>query len=91
MNYERTQVYLEPGDRSRLIEEARNRGMSLAGLLREIVARHLRECGLGRERRDFSSLIGVVDAQEPTDITGQQRAYRDEALQARYRKKLGEP
>lgn len=88
MTYQRTQIYLEPDDHRRLLEEARARGISLASLLREIVARHLQQKGTPVQK-SFDALIGIVDAPGSTDVARDRMAYRSEALETRYRRKMG--
>ena len=58
MQFKRTQIYLEPDQHRALLEEARDRGVSLAALLREIVATWTSGPA---SPAGFDALIGVVD------------------------------
>lgn len=88
MKYQRTQIYLEPEDHRKLCEEARRRGVSLAALLREVVGSHLREQSVPSGPPSFDAIVGVADLPSATDVARDEVAYRDEALAARYRKKV---
>lgn len=87
MRYTRTQIYLDPDDHRRLVEEAHSRGMSLAALVREIVSAATRERGSSRPR-GFASIIGLTRG-DSTDVTRNEKEYRRAALERRMRKKLG--
>ena len=91
MKYQRTQIYLDPGEHKELLGEAASRGTSLAGLVREIVASHLREKSAVYGAKKFDAIIGIASADEPTDVAAHEEEYRGEALEARYRKKIGLP
>ena len=89
MAYQRTQIYLDADDHRRLRDEAHRRGLSLAALLREIVRERLAP----RPPPDlagFDALIGIVDSGEPTDVARHEDDYKADALDARYRKKMGD-
>ena len=58
MQFKRTQIYLEPDQHRALLEEARDRGVSLAALLREIVSTWTSGPA---PAAGFDALIGVVD------------------------------
>lgn len=88
MSYQRTQIYLDPDDHRRLVDEARRRGMSLAALLREVVRARLAPRS-GSDRKGFETMIGIVDVGEPTDAVELGAAYKDEVLDHRYAKKMG--
>jgi hypothetical protein len=88
MRYLRTQIYLDPEDHRRLVEEAHERGVSLAALIREIVSESRRE-QLGPSSRGFGDLIGIV-REGPTDVAREADELRDAALEARLGKKLGD-
>lgn len=89
MPYQRTQIYLDPDDHRRLREEAHRRGLSLAALLREIVRERLTPRSV-HDPVGFDALIGIVDAGEPTDVARHEEDYKREALDARYRQKMGD-
>lgn len=88
MRYQRTQIYLEPEHHRRLVEEARARGVSLASLLREIVADHVSERAPRYASKGFDAIIGIAGGDEPTDIVGRWDEYMDEAMDALYEKKM---
>jgi len=81
MKYKRTQIYLGPEDHRDLIEQARARGVSLAGLLREIVSAWTG--GATPSASGFDALIGLVDEGEETDVARRQAEYKREARQRR--------
>jgi hypothetical protein len=87
MRYTRTQVYLDPDDHRRLVDEARARGISLAALIREIVSEFTR--GRRRASSSFDSIIAIVKTGEPSDIARFQDEYMREALERRLAKKMG--
>lgn len=89
MTYQRTQIYLDPDDHRRLVEEARRRGVSLAALLREIVHERFAPRS-APDGEGFQALVGIIDTGELTDIAHREDAYKADALDARYRKKMGE-
>lgn len=89
MKYTRTQIYLEPDDHRALLEEAKERGISLAALLREIVANdRARRAGPPRAK-GFEPLFGVVTGGPPSDIARDEDAYKQEAAAQRIAKKTG--
>ena len=88
MSYQRTQIYLDAEDHRRLKLEAGRRGQSLTGLLREIVARHVRERVAPYRPLGFDTIIGI--ARGPvSDVARDERELRDAALDARFKRKLG--
>lgn len=91
MRYQRTQIYLEPEHHRRLVEEARERGISLAALLREIVAERVSERAPKYGEKSWDALIGIIDTGEETDIVGRWDEYMADVWEARYRKKMGLP
>ena len=91
MRYQRTQIYLQPEAHRLLSEEAKNRGLSLTGLLREIVTLHVRERVSAYRPRGFDALIGVAGDGARTDVAREGPKYLDEAMELRLRKKLGGP
>ena len=56
MALKRTQIYLEPEQHRSLKREARERGISLAELLRQIVEDYLRK---KRPREEFLRIVGL--------------------------------
>lgn len=85
MRYQRTQVYLDPEEHRRLVKEARERGLSLAALIREIVSEHVRERTAPYETKGFDAIIGIAgDDKGPTDVAEHIDKYLGEALEARY-------
>lgn len=88
MSFQRTQIYLDPGDHRQLSEEARRRGLSLTGLLREIVASHVRGRVAPYAGGGFEALIGVLDGDDDGG-TADADVVRDAHLDARYVKKMG--
>lgn len=72
-------MYLEPDEHRRLVAEARARGISLAALLRDIVAAHARERAAPYEPRGFEAIIRIADGGEPTDIARREDDYKREA------------
>jgi hypothetical protein len=83
MHYQRTQVYLDPEDHRALSAEAARRGLSLAALIRELVARRRVV-----EGKSFDAIIGLWSG-APTDVARDQRDLLQSALEARLKKKLG--
>ena len=88
MKYQRTQIYLDPEDHRKLCEEARRRGVSLAALLREVVGSHLSENAVPYGAPSFEAIVGVADLPTATDVVRDEAAYRHDASDARYRKKV---
>jgi len=91
MRYQRTQIYLQPEAHRLLTEEARGRGLSLTGLLREIVTLHVRERVEAYRPRGLEALIGAAGEGMSTDVSRQGGLLLNEALEARLSKKLGRP
>ncbi|MBI4730522.1 MAG: hypothetical protein HY775_13650 [Acidobacteria bacterium] len=90
MRYQRTQIYLDPEHHRALVADARRRGISLAALMREVVASHVREQAPSYETKSFDAIIGIIDG-EPTDVAAHFDEYLGEALDALDRKKMGVP
>ena len=78
MAYVRTQIYLEPRQHHRLKEEAHQRGLSLAELLRRLI-----DEGLSEERwaGDLTPLIGL-GASAGGDVSGQKDEWLARAIEA---------
>lgn len=89
MTYQRTQVYLDPEEHRKLVAEAASRGISLAALLREIVASHVGERAAPYEAKGFESIIGIIRSDKPTDVARFGDEYMAEAMDELYRKKMG--
>ena len=89
MRYQRTQVYLQPEAHRSLVEEARSRGLSLTGLLREIVTLHVRERVEAYRPKGLEAIIGVAGKGEPTNVAREQNELLGDALETRLEKKLG--
>ena len=89
MRYQRTQIYLQPEAHRLLVEEARGRGLSLTGLLREIVTLHVRERVEAYRPRGLEAIIGIAGKGEPTNVARDQDEMIADALDARLDKKLG--
>lgn len=87
MRYLRTQIYLDPEDHRRLVEEARERGVSLTALIREIVSSFTRERRPQRAR-GLESLIGFAGG-DATNVAHEEKDYREVALEGRLQRKLG--
>ena len=84
MQYQRTQVYLDPEEHRALSAEAARRGLSLAALIRELVRSRRRVV----ESKTFDAIIGVWSG-APTDVARDQRDLLQTALETRLKKKLG--
>jgi hypothetical protein len=87
-SFQRTQIYLEPDQHRKLSEQAAARGTSLAALLRELVAAHLRGGAVGGSKT-FEAITGIVDLDAPTDIVGDWDSEMSKAMGSRYQKKAG--
>jgi hypothetical protein len=89
MRYQRTQIYLDPEKHAKLIAEARERGISLAALLREVVDEHVSEKAPRYDERSWDALIGIVDDDgPPSDIAKHKDEYIAEAMSGVYEKKF---
>jgi hypothetical protein len=88
VSFQRTQVYLDAEDHRRLKQEAARRGLSMTGLLRDIVASHVRERVAPYEPRGFDAIIGVADG-PASDVARDERALLSQAYGERLRRKLG--
>ncbi len=91
MKYQRTQVYLDPPDHRALVAEAARRGVSLAALVREIVADFVARGRRHAPERTFDAIVGIADTDAPSDIAKQGDEFRKQALERRYERKGGKP
>lgn len=90
MRYQRTQVYLDPEEHRKLTREARERGISLAALMREIVSIHVGEqAPRYGSAKGWDAIIGIVDEVEPSDIVAGWDDIMDDVADHIYRKKMG--
>jgi hypothetical protein len=90
MRYQRTQIYLDPEQHAKLVAEARERGISLAALLREIVTGHVEEKAPAYDARSWDAIVAIGgDEGEPTDIALYKDQYIGEAMDLVYEKKMG--
>jgi len=76
MGLKRTQVYLEPEQHRSLKREARERGISLAELLRQIVGHYLRR---ERPREEFLRIVGLGKSGR-SDISEEHDRYLVESI-----------
>jgi len=88
MKLQRTQVYLPSETHRRLGRDAAERGVSLAAYVREVVEAHYLRRGASPSS-SFDDLIGCVDEAPDSDVATDGARYRDDALLARLRRKLG--
>lgn len=81
MKYTRTQVYLDPDQHRSLWEEARNRGVSLAELVRQIVQRHFEQQDHAsvRPKETYMKIVGLGSSGKK-DVSARHDAYLGEAL-----------
>jgi hypothetical protein len=87
MKYQRTQIYLDPDDHRKLRQEAAERGISLAALLREIAGAHVREASAPyRSEKSWDAIIGIDDSDEPSDIALHEEDYKRDVGLAMARK-----
>lgn len=81
----RTQIYLEPEQHAALLKEARALGVSLAGIIRELVDEHLgrraRAPGAQERRKASLALIGL-GASGTADVSENVDRYLAEGLYA---------
>ena len=91
MGFQRTQVYLDPAEHRHLVALAARRRISLAALVREIVSKFVAEAGGHHGEKGFSAICGIVDDTLPTGASTQEKDGREQALEKRYRQKLGIP
>ena len=89
MTLQRTQIYLDPDQHRKLIEEASSRGVSLAALLRDLVRAHLANRETPGGEKTFDAITGIVDLGEPTDIVSNWDTAMAGAMRERYEKKMG--
>ena len=78
MRYVRTQVYFDPDQHHRLMQEARRRGISLAELLRRIVDQHL-PAAPRAPREAYLSIVGVAE-DSARDVSVRHDQYLGETL-----------
>lgn len=81
MRYTRTQVYLDPQQHRALREEARARGISLAEMVRQIVAQYLQGKAppAGRGADVYKKIIGLGSSGRG-DVSERHDAYLAEAF-----------
>lgn len=84
MKYQRTQVYLDPDDHRALVREAAARGISLAELMRRLVAGHVAEQAAPYEPRTMAAIIAVADDPDApaSDVARKEERYKDDAFTA---------
>lgn len=82
MGYARTQIYLDPRDHRALLNEAHDRGVSLAELIRRIVHEHLQGQSSPRPSRAeaYAALIGL-GASGQREISEQHDDFIGQAVQ----------
>ena len=75
MGYVRTQIYLDPSDHRRLKREAGRKDLSLAALVRELVADYL--AGDSEEQRftkdDYMSIVGLGESSDASGSSDHDR------------------
>lgn len=78
---QRTQIYLHPEQHRALLNEAAKKGVSLAELIRQIVAEHLKRQAKSpaAPKEVFLRIVGI-GASGKTDISEQHDQYLAEAL-----------
>lgn len=79
MHLVRTQIYLEPEQHQSLQEEARKKGISMAELIRQVVARHLESNRHPTAKEYLLDIIGLFHDPAP-DVSEQHDRYLGEAL-----------
>lgn len=89
MNYQKTQIYLDPAVHSRLVREAADKGISLAELIRQVTARHVGESATPYGEKNFDAIFDLGDAGEATDAAKDFDRLMGEALDDLYDKKMG--
>lgn len=89
MRYKQTQVYLSPEQHARLKADAARRGISLAELMRQLVAAHVGEQAPAYGEKTWESIVALTDDDTPTDVAGDREALEREAAEALHAKKLG--
>lgn len=87
----RTQIYLEPAQHAALLKEARRRGISLAGVIRELVDEHLlardeRAPGAEERREAALGLIGLGRS-GLSDVSARADHYLSEAIHERIKER----
>lgn len=86
MEYQRTQIYLDPEDHRKLKEEAHARGISLAALLREIAGAHVSERAPAYgSMKSWDAIIGIAGGGEPSDIGRYEEEYKRDMWEAKAR------
>ncbi len=80
---QRTQIYLHPEQHRALLREASKKGISLAKLIREIIAKHLEEQArpVTAAKETFLRIVGM-GASDKTDVSAQHDHYLAEALKS---------
>jgi hypothetical protein len=78
---QRTQIYLEPEQHRALIEEAAKRRVSLAELMRQIVAAHLEQPGVRSVGPEVYRRIIGLGASGNSDVAERHDDYLAEALE----------
>ena len=91
MRYQRTQIYLDPEDHRRLSNEAQQRGISLAALLRLIVSDHVSEGAPTYEPKSFDAITAIFDSGRPADIARDFDKELAVAMNRRYAKTTDAP
>jgi len=78
---QRTQIYLRPEQHRALLKEAAKKGVSLAGLVREIIAKHLKEQAgpVPPGKETFLRIVGM-GASGKIDVSARHDQYLAEAL-----------
>lgn len=80
---QRTQIYLHPEQHRALLREASKKGISLAKLIREIIAEHLEEQArpVTAAKETFLRIVGM-GASDKTDVSARHDHYLAEALKS---------
>lgn len=83
MLLQRTQIYLHPEQHRALLREASKKGISLAKLIREIIAKHLEEQArpVTAAKETFLRIVGM-GASDKTDVSARHDHYLAEALKS---------
>lgn len=88
MKYQRTQISLDPGHHQQLVDEAADRGISLAELLRQIVSEHVAEQAAPYEAKSWNAITGIAETEGEMDVARHFDDYMAEAMDRLYRKKM---
>lgn len=87
MRYQRTQIYLDPGEHAALVREAAARGVSLAELMRQVVSAHVSERAPRYAAKTFGPIVGIGGAdEEPSDVARHEDRDKGEAFDYLYEK-----